>query len=186
VLTELTPEQTEELTDLAARATSVIWIEPGTHETSRLLIAIRERLREKFHVVAPCTHQEPCGVLAPENKRHWCHHFASPPPAVFTDGDWARFASLLGIDLRDLPLSFLVLDRRPVVTLPQGAARVIGHPRIYKAHALLLGCDAGGVRERKLRQRALPEEFRRWKKGKGDVLQIWRCDGDEIAESKAL
>ena len=97
-----------------------------------------------------------------------------------------RFANLLGIDLRDLPLSFLVLDRRPVLRLPQGAARVIGHPRIYKAHALLLGCDASGVRERKLTQRALPEEFRRWKKGKGDVLQIWRCDGDEIAESEAL
>jgi ribosomal protein RSM22 (predicted rRNA methylase) len=186
VLTELTPEQTEALARFATRATSVIWVEPGTYEVSHMVIAIREQLRERFNVVAPCTHQERCGVLAPENQRHWCHHFASPPPAVFTDGNWARFANMLGIELRDLPLSFLVLDQRSAPPLPSSAARVIGHPRIYKAHALLLGCDASGVRERKLTQRALPEEFRRWKKGKGDVLQIWRCDGDEISETRAL
>jgi hypothetical protein len=186
VLTELSPEQTEALVDLTRRATVVIWIEPGTYEASHKLIAIREQLREQSHVVAPCTHQESCGILAAENKRHWCHHFASPPSSVFTDGNWARFANMLGIDLRDLPLSFLVLDKRPAPALPAGAARIIGHPRIYKAHALLLGCDASGVRERKLTRRALPEEFRRWKKGKGDVLQVWRCDGDEIAESEAL
>jgi len=186
VLTELTPEQSKKLADSAARASSVIWIEPGTREASLTLIAIRERLRDAFHVIAPCTHQTRCGLLAPENHRHWCHHFAAPPPGVFTDGNWARFASLMGIDLRDLPLSFLVLDQRPAPPRPPGAARVIGHPRIYKAHALLLGCDASGVREHRLTQRALPEEFRRWKKGEGDVLQAWRCDGDEIVESKAI
>jgi hypothetical protein len=186
VLTELTPEQTEALADLVTRATSVIWIEPGTYEASRTLIAIRERLCDTFKVVAPCTHQERCGILAPENQRHWCHHFASPPSSVFIDGNWARFANLLGIDLRDLPLSFLVLDQRPAPLLPAGATRVIGHPRIYKAHALLLGCDASGVRERKLTRRVLPEEFRRWKKDKGEVLQVWRCDGDEIAEKSRL
>ena len=92
----------------------------------------------------------------------------------------------MGIDLRDLPLSFLVLDQRPAPALPPGAARVIGHPRIYKGRALLFGCDASGVREHRLTQRAFPGEFRRWKKGEGDVLQEWRCDGDEIVESKAI
>jgi hypothetical protein len=51
---------------------------------------------------------------------------------------------------------------------------------------MLLGCDASGVRERKLTRRVLPEEFRRWKKDKGEVLQVWRCDGDEIAEKSRL
>jgi ribosomal protein RSM22 (predicted rRNA methylase) len=186
VLTELTPEQIETLADSAARATSVIWIEPGTYQASRALIGIRERLRDRFNVIAPCTHQTRCGILAPGNHRHWCHHFATPPPDVFTDGNWARFASLMGIDLRDLPLSFLVLDQRPAPALPAGAARVIGHPRVYKAHALLLGCDASGVSEHRLMKRALPEEFRRWKQGAGGALQAWRCDGDEIVESKAI
>jgi ribosomal protein RSM22 (predicted rRNA methylase) len=186
VLTELAPKQIEELADFAAQSGSVIWVEPGTYEASLPLIAIRERLRGRCNVIAPCTHQERCGVLAPGNERHWCHHFAAPPPGVFTDGDWSRFANLLGIDLRDLPLSFLVLDQRPVPPLPAGAARVIGHPRLYKAHALLLGCDATGVRDRRLTKRTLPDEFRRLKKGSGEALPVWRCDGDEILETRPL
>lgn len=186
VLTELDAETTSSLVDLAARAECVLWIEPGTYEASRALIAIRERLRDHFNVVAPCTHQTACGMLAPQNQRHWCHHFASPPSAVFTDGYWARFANLIGIDLRDLPLSFLVLDKRSVAPMPSGAARVIGHPRVYKAHALLLGCDADGVHERQLAKRTLPEEFRRWKKGEGCVLQVWQREGDAITGAKDI
>ena len=34
----------------------------------------------------------------------------------------------MGIDLRDLPLSFLVLDQRASPRLPAGATRVIGAP----------------------------------------------------------
>ena len=186
VLTELTPEQTEALMDLAARAQCVLWVEPGTHAVSRRLIAIRERLRERFNVIAPCTHSAPCGMLAPGNERHWCHHFAAPPREIFTDGNWSRFARLTGIDLRDLPLSFLVLDQRPAPPLPSGAGRVIGHPRLYKAHALLLGCDATGVRERKLQQRTLPAEFRALKKSAGEVLGVWDWAGDEILATKPL
>lgn len=180
VLTELTQEQTEALVEQAARAQCVLWVEPGTYETSLTLIAIRERLRSQFNVIAPCPHQERCGILAPENERHWCHHFAAPPPEVFTDSGWARFTNLLGIDLRDLPLSFLVLDRRPAPVLPAGAARIIGHPRIYKGHALLLGCDATGVYERRLAQRQFASEFKTFKKGKHSSLCQWECAGQEI------
>jgi ribosomal protein RSM22 (predicted rRNA methylase) len=139
-----------------------------------------------LQIVAPCTHQTRCGILAPENERHWCHHFAAPPPGVFQDGNWARFARTLGIDLRDLSLSFLVLDQRPAPPTPPGATRVIGHPRVYKPHALLLGCDADGVCERRLTKRALPEAYRQLKKGRCDPLQIWRCQGDEIIETRPL
>jgi hypothetical protein len=92
----------------------------------------------------------------------------------------------MGIDLRDLPLSFLVLDKRPVPTLPPGAGRVIGHPRIYKGHALVLGCDTTGVSERKLAKRHFPEEFRAWRKGTAEVLREWKCAGDELVEIKPL
>jgi hypothetical protein len=164
VLTELSVEQVAELLGLAAHATSVIWVEPGTYELSRRLIAAREQLRGAFQVVSPCTHQAACGMLTPENQRHWCHHFAPPPSDVFTDGNWARFAKLAGVDLRSLPVSFLVLDKRPQPN-QANAARVIGRPRVYKAHALVLGCDADGVREHRLTKRNQPEEFRRLKKG---------------------
>ena len=186
VLTELTQEQTEALVEQAALAQCVIWVEPGTYEASLTLIAIRERLRKHFQLVAPCTHQERCGILAPENERHWCHHFAAPPPEIFTDSGWARFANLLGINLRDLPLSFLVLDRRAAPTLPADAARLIGHPRLYKGYALLLGCDATGVSERRLTQRQFASEFKAFKKGKHSSMCQWRCDAGEIQSFQSL
>lgn len=180
VLTELTPDQIQELADFAATAQCVIWIEPGTYEASLTLISIRERLRGHMNVIAPCTHQERCGILAPENERHWCHHFASPPSEIFTDGNWARFAALLGIDLRDLPLSFLVLDSRPAPAVPAGVTRVLGHPRVYKAHALLLSCDSSGVGERRLTKRTQPGAFKKAKKGDLQPLQLMRCEAEEI------
>jgi ribosomal protein RSM22 (predicted rRNA methylase) len=186
VLTELSKRQMDELLALAGNATALIWVEPGTYEVSRALIAAREKLRAQFHVVAPCTHQAGCGLLTSGNERHWCHHFAPSPPEVFKDGNWARFAKLTGIDLRSLPVSFLVLDKRPRPALPAGATRVIGQPRLYKAHALLLGCEASGVRERRLTKRALPEEFRQVRKDRVDLLQVWQCAGDEIVEAGPL
>lgn len=180
VLTELQSEQVEALADFAAGFTSVLWVEPGTFEASLTLIAVRERLRGKLNVIAPCTHQARCGILAPENERHWCHHFATPPPEVFTDGNWAKFGELAGVDLRSLPLSFLVLDRRPAPELPPGATRIIGRPRLYKPYATMLGCDATGVREKQLMKRHSPEAFRQLKRGECDPLQIWRSEGDEI------
>jgi hypothetical protein len=186
VLTELTPEQIQSLSDKAAEAECVLWVEPGTYEASLTLIAIRERLRGRFNVIAPCPHAERCGILSPGNERHWCHHFAAPPAEVFTDSNWGKFAKLMGIDLRDLPLSFLVLDKRPPPRLSPTAGRVIGHPRIYKGHALLLGCDAAGVSERTLSKRRFPDEFRVLRKKEGEALQEWRCADGEIVELKRL
>jgi len=148
---------------LPCEAQAALIVEPGTYEVSRRLIALRERLRGEFNIVAPCPHQEPCGMLAAENERHWCHQFAPSPPEVFMDGDWARFAKLAGIDLRSLPVSYLAIDRRPVAA---GGTQAIGRARIYKAHALVLTCDATGVRERRITKREQPEEFRRLKKSR--------------------
>jgi len=181
VLTELSPDQTMQLAELAAQAETVIWIEPGTYEASLALIAVRERLRTRMHLVAPCTHQDQCGILAPGNERHWCHHFAKPPGGVFTDANWARFGRLTGIDLRSLPLSFLVLDKRGSPLKP-GATRVLGHPRIYKPHALILGCSESGVREHRLDKRASPEVFRRIKKDRFGSLQRWTSEDGVIRE----
>jgi ribosomal protein RSM22 (predicted rRNA methylase) len=186
VLTELQPAQVEALADFAASFASVLWVEPGTFEASLTLIAVRKRLRAKFNIIAPCTHQAQCGILAPGNEQHWCHHFASPPPEVFTDGNWTKFGELAGVDLRSLPLSFLVLDRRPAPALPTGVVRVIGRPRLHKPHALLLGCDESGVTEKQLTKRRSPEIFRQLKRGDCDPLQLWRCEGGEIVEARPL
>ena len=200
VLTELQPPQIEALAErMASLAQSVLWVEPGTYEASLTLIAVRERLRGRLRVVAPCTHQERCGILQPGNEAHWCHHFASPPPAVFTDPHWGKFARLAGVDLRSLPLSFLVLDARPeepalaaggssetVGTPPASARRILGRPRIYKGYAMVLSSGVDGVGEHRLSKRRFPEEFRRAKKNELEPLQMISCSGEEIVSMRPL
>lgn len=191
VLTELPPAQRAALEALARRAAAVLWVEPGTHLASRALIDMRERLRAGFTILAPCTHQEVCGLLAPENARHWCHHFAESPQEVYIERDWARFGQLAGIDLRSLPLAHLVLDRRPgllgpALAPPDVAVRVIGRPRMLKAMALVMGCDASGVREYRLMKRVLPEVFRAIKRDDLPTLQAWQRDGAEITALRPL
>lgn len=149
VLNEVNPR---ELLPVIERAEAVLWVEPGTHADSRALIAMREQLRKRFQVVAPCTHQDACGMLAPENARHWCHFFANPPAGIMADSGWVRFAKRAGIDLRSLPYSYLALDKRSAGT----GTRVIGEPRLYKGYAKVLGCDATGVREVMVQKRDVP------------------------------
>lgn len=165
VLTELVPEQTEALLAHLDAATSILWVEPGTYEASLALVAIRERLRTTFRVVAPCVHQGACGLLAPGNEPHWCHHFATPPPGVFTDSFWGQFAHRTQIDLHATPLSYLVLDRRPGWSATSPCQRLLGRPRLTKGDVRYFGCDASGVRERFLTKRDHPGA---WKDAKKD------------------
>lgn len=173
VLTELAPPQVERLVELLRRAESVLWVEPGTYEASIALIAVRERLREMLHPVAPCVHAGPCGILAPSNEAHWCHHFAQPPREIFTDPFWGRFARLLEIDMGTVPLSYLVLDQRPPPPVPSGGLRVLGRPRLNKGCLRVLTCDASGVRERERPRRTYPEEYRLARKDRYASFQIW-------------
>lgn len=158
-------------------AEAVLWVEPGTHADSRALIALRESLREQFHVIAPCTHQATCGLLAPENTRHWCHHFAAPPPGIMADSNWVRFAQRAGVDLRSLPYSFLVLERKGLRNrtpglLSDGWSRVLGEPRVYKGFARVLSCQRDGVRELEMQKRVAPKVHRAFKDG--DAPSLWR------------
>ena len=192
VLNELDEAGGRALRQVIDRAHAVLWVEPGTHADSRALIAMREALREQFHVIAPCTHQSACGLLAGENARHWCHHFASPPAGIMADSNWVRFAQRAGIDLRSLPYSFLVLEHRglrePVQgSSPAGWSRVLGEPRVYKGFAKVLSCHSDGVRELELQKRDAPEIFKAMKHDKAPALLRGEDDGRRfrsIAERK--
>ncbi|MBX3743724.1 MAG: hypothetical protein KF833_00295 [Verrucomicrobiae bacterium] len=171
VLTELTSGQVEALVATLTRADAILWIEPGTPPVARTLVAVRERLTPMFHPVAPCVHARPCGLLAPGRESDWCHHFATPPPGVFTDPFWARFGQRLGIDLRSVPLSYLVLDRRPPPPLPRGAWRLLGRPGWDKAHAHATRCDGDGVRQHTWSRREHPAAWRGVRKDRWESLQ---------------
>lgn len=186
VLNELDEAGGRALREAIDRADSILWVEPGTYADSRSLIRMREALRAQFHVIAPCTHQAACGMLIPDNERHWCHHFAEPPSGIMADSDWVRFAQRAGIDLRSLPYSFVALERRgvreEVPGLPDaGWARVIGEPRVYKGYARALCCDAAGVCELELQKRDAPEVFKAMKHGDSPQLLRGEHDGKRFS-----
>lgn len=186
VLNELDATGRAELEALLGRAATVLWVEPGTHEVSRQLVEWRARsLASGFNIVAPCTHNAACGLLAAGNERHWCHFFASPPPEIFANSEWVRFGQRAGIDLRALPYSFLVLDRRPFEQ-PPGASRILGEPRLYKGYAKIFNSDASGVRELQLQQRADKHLFKSLKRAHGPLIYRWTREEDRIVAAERV
>lgn len=156
VLTELDSTVRNDLLQLATEADAIIWVEPGTPPVARLLAEIREQLRPHYTVLAPCTHQNICGMLTPGNATNWCHHFAKPPSEASRDPFWAEFQKRLSIDLRSLPVSYLVLARGQFLTqaTAEEGARVIARPRPYKGHTKYLACAPTGVTEQDYPHRA--------------------------------
>lgn len=165
VVSELDSNGTAALHEAIARSHAVLWVEPGTPDDSRALIAARERLIGDFTPVAPCTHRKGCGMLEAGQERHWCHHFADPPRGVLGDPGWTRFAERAGIDLRSTPYSFLVLDRRGAPSQAPGLRRVIGRARSYKGYLKVLSCEEAGIREVGLQRRDQPGVVRAFEKG---------------------
>ena len=203
VLNELPPDALASLRALVARADAVLWVEPGTHAVSRQLGGLREEFATSLRVVAPCTHHNPCPILAPGNERHWCHFFAPPPSEIFADSNWVKFGQRAGIDLRSLPYCFLALEKVAPVSdrrsesdfapnagqrpaPPNGLSRVIGRPEHFKPYARVLNCDATGLAELELPKRADPALFKQLDRTKAPLVYRWRRDGDKILGGEAV
>ena len=181
VISELPERELAALLDLARQAREIIWVEAGTHADSRRLIAVREALLGEFAAVAPCTHQRACGMLTAKNAPHWCHHFAAPPPEIFQNARWMDFGREMGIDLRSLPYSFLVMERpRSTPPTPDGLAHMIGEPREGKGHLKVLSCQAQGVAEFVLQKRDAPALFRALRKGDAAPVHRWKMADGKI------
>ncbi|MFM8315076.1 MAG: small ribosomal subunit Rsm22 family protein [Deltaproteobacteria bacterium] len=169
ILNEIEKSELETLKHAISKSEWVVWVEPGTRETSQRLIQIRKLMLPEFQVLAPCPHQLECGMMNSENMKHWCHFFAAPPGQVFTSSFWAEFGKKMKIDLRSLPTSFLCLNKRSLdESKNRESSRVIGRPRFYKGFGKFLVCDERGVSEVKLLERTNREVF---KEGKKDVFE---------------
>lgn len=172
VLDELDPPGEAWLATWLEVSRKVVFVEPGTHAVSRRLGAIRERLRSRVRIVAPCPHAEACPALSEQTD--WCHFFAKPAPESFTDGDTVRLARELGVDLRSLPYAFLAWTMDDTIILHDAVwpARALGRPRVSTHAAELSVCSLDGLttaRVEKRRDRALykqidkrPHDLRRW------------------------
>ena len=181
VLNELDDAARARLLGLVRQAAEVIWIEAGTHADSRRLIAIREQVRDDLDVVAPCTHRGRCGMLVAENSQHWCHHFARVPAEASRGALWAQFGRELGIDMRSLPCSFLVLQRPGSEwSMDAGCSRIIGRPLEEKGRMELLSCGEGGVVELMMQKRDVPDVFKQLRKGRAGAVYRWTREGRKI------
>ena len=184
VLGELNGTGEGELERAIRRSASVLWVEPGAREISAKLAAFRSRLLDTFEPVAPCTHGGVCGLTDPANARHWCHFFAHAPAEVHSDPDWAAFARELQIDVRTVPYSYLVLQRRPANAAPAARDprlhRIIGRPRLYKGHAKVLSCGAEGVADLLLLQRTDRDLHRAFHKERFNPVQAMDVEDGKI------
>lgn len=200
VLNELSDEGLAPLLRLIARASEVLWVEPGTHAVSRKLGTIRDALLTRHRVVAPCTHQLGCPMFAPDRERDWCHFFAPPPTGIHADSNWVKFGQRAGIDLRSLPYCFIALEKLPILrplapiaggdpmTAPVDVplSRVIGRPEHFKPYARLLNCDATGLANLELPKRADPALFKQLERTKTPLVYRWRRAGTKISGGEPL
>jgi hypothetical protein len=143
-------------------------------------------------------------MFSADHERDWCHFFAPPPSEIFADSNWVKFGQRAGIDLRSLPYSFLVMDRKPVgsVLAPTSAtpnqvaasgdptadptapqlSRLLGEPRHYKGYAKVFACAAAGVAELMLQKRDAPELFKALKQGTAPTLHRWTHTNGRITQ----
>jgi ribosomal protein RSM22 (predicted rRNA methylase) len=152
-----------------------------------LITDVRAALLPEFAAVAPCTHQATCGLLTAKNAPHWCHHFAPAPSAIFRNAKWVEFGREMGIDLRSLPYSFLVLQRAAQsLPTPPEFSRVIGRPREGKGFTKVLSCHVDGVSELMLQKRDAPELFRAFHKGDAHSTYRWKLENGRIVGGDPL
>lgn len=186
VLNELSAVALDDLRALLGRSQAVLWVESGTHDTSRKLSLERDRLLAEFNVVAPCTHANTCPILAPGNERHWCHFFAPAPGEIFANPDWVKFGQRAGIDLRSLPYCFLALERRDQNAPPTDLSRIIGRPEHFKPYARFLNCDASGLAELTVPKRTAPALYKELDRTKAPLVYRWEREGNEVKAGTGL
>jgi hypothetical protein len=112
---------------LLAEGGTAILLEPALRETSRDLLAVRDRvLAAGLRVVAPCFWAGPCPALARE--RDWCHDAA---PAAVTGGARVDF-------------SYLALRAAADFVMDPTVFRIVSDPLVEKGRLRLYGCGPAG------------------------------------------
>ncbi len=162
VLNELPPNSLE----AAARslwtstADTLVVLEPGTPAGYRNVLSARaEAIAAGGFTVAPCPHDEPCPLIAPD----WCH-FA----ARLQRSEAHRSVKAASRGFEDEKFSYAAFAREPQ---PRAAARIIRPPQVRPGHVLLELCEPGGIGRTTVSKRDR-ESFRRARKAAwGDAFE---------------
>lgn len=119
----------------------VVLIEPALRETSRALLALRDRLLASgdFFALAPCLTQKPCPAL--QSAKDWCTAAVRwTPPKYFQ-----QLAQATGIRADEMiSYSAVILSREQPAPAPDGLWRVVGAPPPEKGKKRLWICNDEG------------------------------------------
>ncbi len=140
---------------------TLLVVEPGTPAGYARIIALRQQLiASGAHVAAPCPHDGPCPLIAPD----WCH---------FTQR-LARSRAHKQVKGAELPFedekfSYLALARMPTALRP---SRVLAQPHLGKAEVTAKLCTSDGLRSERVphRDKTAYARARRWRWGDAVVV----------------
>jgi ribosomal protein RSM22 (predicted rRNA methylase) len=113
---------------------TLLVVEPGTPAGYRRIIALRQQLIALgAHVAAPCPHDGPCPLTAPD----WCHFTQRLPRS-------RAHKQIKGAELpfEDEKFSYVALTRGAVAQHP---ARVLAQPVVTKIEVTAKLCTRGGL-----------------------------------------
>jgi hypothetical protein len=166
----------------------LVVIEPALRDTSRELLALRDRaLADGAVAIAPCLIQAPCPALIKPSD--WCHaeRVWSPPAELVALAQAAR------IHKDRLKLSYLILAA-PGMSVPHHDAdrfRIVGGPLDEKGKLVRIGCGPRGRTRLVLRERDLAAHNRVFAQlERGDLVEVGalepKGDGLRLAPDAAV
>jgi ribosomal protein RSM22 (predicted rRNA methylase) len=138
-----------------ARHTLLV-IEPGTPAGYARILALRSQLiAQGAYVAAPCPHEKPCPLIAPD----WCHFSQRLPRSQAH-----RQIKAADVPFEDERFIYVALTRTPPPSRP---ARVLAPPDVGKAEITAKLCTEEGVEFAKVprRDKAAYASARRWRWG---------------------
>jgi ribosomal protein RSM22 (predicted rRNA methylase) len=141
VLDEIVPASLPKLVDRLWHLTghTLLVVEPGTPAGWQRILAVRQQLIEAgAHILAPCPHQAPCPLAAPD----WCHFSRRVARSRLH-----RLAKDADVPWEDEKFIYVAASRQPA---PSHLARVIAPPKSGSGKVLLKLCETDGSAGEKL------------------------------------
>jgi ribosomal protein RSM22 (predicted rRNA methylase) len=141
VLDEIAPASMQKLIGRLWQSTAdtLLIVEPGTPAGWQRILAVRRQLIEAgAHILAPCPHEAPCPLAAPD----WCHFSRRVARSRLH-----RLAKDAEVPWEDEKFIFVGASRQPA---PFHRARVIAPPKPGSGKVLLKLCEEDGSAREKL------------------------------------